>query len=445
VVQATKEATVALPVHGSSAESSLPRTDIFGGTSNQSSLPGDSVVSSPVCLKELSFCSPSSSAGVSTTATTPSSCVSPVNLFGSPMNRVAMKRKGPPPLHYKDSHRFESTQSLAQYILHKELATPPAMPDIDELPELTRIVDSKRIYDTMRIQFETEFMNKKRARDITLDEMGEAARTLRMQARIALKRLGDNPRIQLIDRCLQSDAGSSFSRDLITDLKMKQAHLKAQIDVSKRPKERFFVRNKNVILTYHSDSLIVPNMRSNMTMAEVVREVQCLTTYFEIWNEFRNTIHDAAEHMPFPVEWSAAMEVCTQTYANEHYVRLHFHAGLTAFQVIVFRSPAESGFMFKNMVPKAHTNGVPGVSFASSGGHSGSSKSSGRHGGHSAVHYYLQCEAKIGSVFRDGSKKPFSGYMVRPAWITGWLQVSLICATSISCLFVNVAAHCVVD
>ena len=418
-----ESAAIVLPVAAQSLESSEPpplaaiaSSPVIGNAASSGQIVTSSVSSPPPSLSL-----PSSSPASTNVTSTPSSSPGSSSGSSSFCRRTRQKIKAEAPMYYKACHKWECTQDFRAALL-EQVMTKAAVIDKAE-PELEKIGDAAKVYEQLRKVFNEEFFDKKKARALCREEPVESVRALRAQARLAFSKLSVEDRVNLCDKALLDVKNHGNDAALKKDLQMKKLHLQATMDARSSRGGKAFLRSKNALFTYNGSRLVLPTPQPNMSLQAVVafvKEQKYLQTLFQ---EFCGHIEAASTELGGPlVSWSASMELCVNTWENEKVIRTHLHAGVSNNWQMYAATVQTSGFIFKSLIPVVSTNGVPGVNITSSSAIASSRKTRGRDGQANAIHYYLQCEGKCGSILRAGNKDPFTGYAVKASWITQWLQ-----------------------
>ena len=153
-------------------------------------------------------------------------------------------------------------------------------------------------------------------------------------------------------------------------------------------------------------------------VAEATVYLQGMTSLKAFFGRFVGWVERTGEERLKCVQWAASAELCADTFVKERVLRIHLHASWRCKIVMVVRTAKT--LIFEGLVPHYDGPNIGGVSLQGVQESLGAKKENetGRTGAQNAAFYYLQCEAKIGSIFRQGTKEPFLGYPCKAAWIT---------------------------
>ena len=291
--------------------------------------------------------------------------------------------------------------------------------------DLPKVVNAAEVYDNMRKCFFKEYFDRKKALSTSGDP--ETVRELRNKARLRFAALGLQERITLAQKAAASTQ-CDFTAAQRTDLENKAVLLGALAEARASDLDTKFLRGKGAVLTY------VSRRKMQFTAPEGVRSVEETVNWLRqrppmvaLWARFRTFAAKVSEEKLLVSQWSIAAELCTVTLAEEGKVQVHLHLGVTKGGGELYYKTAEAaGVIFEGLVPHSNSRSIPGVSLQ--GGNRGSQNRLGAKKlalqvtALNAVHYYLQCEEKLGSICRDGSKEPFKQYPVKASWISAWVQ-----------------------
>ena len=289
-------------------------------------------------------------------------------------------------------------------------------------PPLPRVVDSAQTYERMRQQFQKEYYEKKKAQVPGIESDPETVRSLRVKVRVLFSKLNIPERIALARRAATD---GSLTENARRDLLNRAILLEAQQE-SQSLDRKHWLHARTALLTYISatePSLNYTCPAHITTVEAAVQYLQGMTSLKAYFGEFVGWVEKKGEERLKSTQWAASVELCVDTFKKDRYLRVHLHAAWRSDRQMEVNKPI--ALAFKGLVPKYFGPNLAGVSIQGAQealGSKGANKT-GRAGGQNAAFYYLQCEAKIGSVFRQGSKEPFVGYTIKAAWITIWLQV----------------------
>ena len=258
------------------------------------------------------------------------------------------------------------------------------------------------------------------------NECDDSVRVLRAKARLAFTKCTLEDKIDLA-REATNEPG--LDPTLRKDLCCKIALLKAEQECSAATsKTRRVLEAKSACFTWYSDTLhleVPPAQPPLESLEAAVRWVQSLQAVQLLWQDFLLHLEKAASEKLCADQWSAALEICTDTFLNsdKRSVKCHLHFGVSKKQKMVFWTFASAGLVYRGLKPHCSSDKIPGVIIANEKAAAGG-RGPRYSGSNNAVHFYLQCESKKGSVFRSGTKMPFRQYPVKAAWLSHWLQVA---------------------
>ena len=296
-------------------------------------------------------------------------------------------------------------------------------------PPLPRVVDPKQTYEHMRQQFQREYYEKKKAQVPGFESDAETVRSLRVKVRLLFSKLTFPERAALARRAATQ---GSLSEDARRDLENRAILLEAQHE-GKVLDKKVWLHARTALLTYisaNASSLNYMCPAEITTVEGAVRYLQRMTSLKAFFGEFVGWVEKTGEERLKSLQWAASVELCVDTFKKDRVLRVHLHAAWRSDREMWVTSP--KALAFKGMIPTYTGSNIGGVSVRGSQDHLGAKgdNKTGRTGAQNAAFYYLQCEAKIGSVFRQGSNEPFVGYPIKAAWITTWVQV---CFSTIFC------------
>ena len=361
-------------------------------------------------------------------ATTPSpssatATVSPSGSSASPGARNRLKRKQAPLAVWESSSQDPSTREF-QAGLRCELVE-AAHSSALQSKDLPKVINSVQVYEDMRKFFFKEYFDRKKELAKAADQ--ETIREMRNRARLLFARLDVKARITLARKAAAS-TNCEFTKAQKLDLENK-ATLLGAIEEAKNGEGSYrFLRNTGAVLTWQSRlklSFEAPEgVRSVNETVEWLRQHPPLVA---LWARFQKFVDKVCQEKLRASQWSMAAELCTWTLLETQTVQVHLHLGITkSGGEFYFRSAEHAGVVFEGMIPHSSSKTIPGVSLQGRVYSKGRKKEAKQRQNHAAslfaVHYYLQCESKVGSIFRDGTQQPFRQYPVRPSWITAWVQ-----------------------
>ena len=231
-----------------------------------------------------------------------------------------------------------------------------------------------------------------------------------------------------IDRFLKSTA-SAWARHSDGDGKPKQRSIKRSND--------WLLKVKQVFLTYHSDSWVLNRPEWDLPAAEPLAAAVSLSKQDpEVVRLQHAVLHDAKAIVEklHVAEWSVALELCPETWADFKKLRLHVHA--------LFTWPKQQRLSARALIlarelPSWHNDANP-LSIV-------------RSRNTAPGHYYLQMP-NVGSVWCGTNTPAFKKFSVNPRWVTtfwqsGHLTIASARAEYVKCkgnLIQNLANHDVV-
>ena len=140
-----------------------------------------------------------------------------------------------------------------------------------------------------------------------------------------------------------------------------------------------------------------------------------------VWQQWVKHWGETAKFLGL-VACTSAAEICTETFSQckGASVKMHLHVFGHAKNKMHHYSPQSARCVFQRKIP--WSNCVPGINFRdfSRAGTGKEAESDNKNVW--AGHYYLSCQAKLGSVFVQSTHRAFKGYAVQPQWVTKWVQ-----------------------
>ena len=189
-----------------------------------------------------------------------------------------------------------------------------------------------------------------------------------------------------------------------------------------------WLNSRSFLLTWQHRSWVWKREGGFGTLAEAVQFLREDSRANAIWDKFQTEQAKTLTKLRLEALTLAAeinvesFEACGRTE-----VKLHFHAfGHTVQGKLRYDRPEGAGHIFWGVRP--NNNAIPGIVFRGERDTGKKDKSSDK-AIQWAGHYYLVCEAKLGTVFTWSSKRVFKDYRVKPQWLTAWLS-----AIAINCL-----------
>ena len=334
--------------------------------------------------------------------------------------RTALKRKREPTSAYEHSSQWPCT-ALFSSAVQQERVEEAHRQTLLQAP-LPRVLNPQQVYDDMRTQYFKEYFARKRER-AQYDQ--DSVREMRAKARLVFSKLTVSERVSLARRASQ-EPGVEKERAL--DLENKALCLQAQQEVRDAGSAKFFVHAKGMINTYQSTKHLLFEMPEGVaSVDDAVAYLMKKPELVALFNRFCAHVSGVAQSKLQATQWSASAELCTETFVERHVLRVHLHAGYhRSGSEWKWSTAKAAGLEFEGMLPHNNTAKiVPGVSFGGKQCSSFRKKNTRADANFMAIHYYIQCENKVGTLLRQGSKQPFTGYGVKGAWITSWTQVAL--------------------
>ena len=310
-----------------------------------------------------------------------------------------------------------STRAFATAVQEEKVET--ARAQALRTAPLPRVVSAETVYDDLRTQFFDEYFEKKKAKACS-DQ--ESVRDLRNKARLLFSKLSAKERISL---CHRAAAKEGVTAERKQDLEAKAVLLGAALEAKEAPSKPKFLRGGGVVTTYMSSRVLLFAIPDEVeSVEEAVEYCRKSRQVTEIFQRFCEHVEKVAQGVLRATQWSASAELCVETFLEKQVLRVHLHGGYHRSDgVWNFNTAAQAGLVFEGIVPHNNSKKIPGISFCGTPFSSKRKQNSRRDANYMAIHYYIQCESKVGSIFRAGSKQPFTGYGVKGSWITTWKQV----------------------
>ena len=317
---------------------------------------------------------------------------------------------------YEHSDSFPATKVFRTAIQEQkvELAHEQAL----RSRNIPKVHNPSQVYDDMRRKFFLEYFDRRKS---IAESDSESVRSMRLKARLAFSRLSVVDRIALARRAAVM---VGISPEQKQDLENKAICLEAMRDLRQSEGKRY-VQAKGMLNTYNSTKyLLFEKPEKVVTVADAVRYLTQNAYLQALFARFVEFTEDVAEKKMKATQWSASAELCLETFAKQEVLRVHLHNAFhRSGSIIEFADARQAGLIFEGIIPHNNIRTIPGVFFSGKQNTMLRRANSRADANFMALHYYCQCENKHGSLMRDGSKLPFTGYVVKGSWITSWRQV----------------------
>ena len=359
----------------------------------------------------------------------------------SPPQPQALRRRGkaPPSAFFQFSETLPGTvafrQAKFQQMFEEEKESEKAFAKASVLP---KIHNAAGVYEAMRKQFQLEQFSKwkVKADDAADLQTRENLHDLRLKCRMLFSKLGFGEKVELIDRILAKghlldEDQKTLSPELLEDLTSRKAWLLAEeLRDGLQNNTRYFCKSKTLLCTWNPKCLLLrKGLAPGYTVENGIQDARNDATAQTAWDAFCLHVQNMSKYLRAE-DWTAAAEISTQTLTEQRELRVHLQAAFTSkkLPMICTQTHAKVGFSFAHAPCIGNTSEIAGITFgkAYQGGIATKGKkfTTRKDQQPNVCHYYLQCEAKIGSVWTSSSTKPFMGYAVKPAWISSWLQAA---------------------
>ena len=228
------------------------------------------------------------------------------------------------------------------------------------------------------------------------------------QGRAAWKALDDDTRADVASVWCRLTNAPAYVQQMI-DKKFSKA------DAIEGLSRRRGQGQKGVLLTWiHNDNFVDVDQLActdepTASLQELVQDVRNEPLVKEAWEEVRLLCKRCAKASG-AVDVAACLEVCPDTWRLQGVLRLHTHMFLKSSSLGSLHMPHTEEFEFCTSMPHAST-AMSSVQASSS-----------TRGSSWAGFFYCCLQQKIGTVFCESTKAPFTGFLVNPGWILNMVQ-----------------------
>ena len=325
--------------------------------------------------------------------------------------RCALKRKAPPTDEWKNSSEWASTQSLKQALAQQ--FSQDAQIALEAKVVVPIVGDPSRVYETVRKLHLQQCLEreKKTNPDATVRE-------LRGKVRTAFARLTKKARADLC--LLGADQEKDADHKLDLTNRAKLLHLQIESETGEVAAKRKWLCSKSFLLTLHDDEWSFTRGEPFVDLEEAVEWLRKNEKANNAWQQWVKHWGETAKFLGL-VACTSAAEVCTETFSQckGASVKMHLHVFGHAKNKMHHYSPQSARCVFQRKIP--WSNCVPGINFRDFS-RAGMKEAESDNKNVWAGHYYLSCQAKLGSVFVQSTHRAFKGYAVQPQWVTKWVQ-----------------------